>query len=99
MGVPIIRTIVFGGLYWGPLFRETTMYFQTKRSTNSMFFDLRTLSAAVCLVEAGALLFELANVLIHNADRGLQLCAASREITQSLTSFSSLKFARTGLGL
>ena len=57
------------------------MYFQTKRSTNSMFFDLRTLSAAVCLVEAGDLLFELASVLIHNADRGLQLCAASTEIT------------------
>ena len=23
LGVPIIRTRVFGGLYWGPLFQET----------------------------------------------------------------------------
>ena len=26
MGVPIIRIIVFGGLYWGPLFWETPIY-------------------------------------------------------------------------
>ena len=26
MGVPIIRIIVFGGLYWGPLFWETPMF-------------------------------------------------------------------------
>ena len=25
LGVPIIRTIVFGGLYWVPLFWETTI--------------------------------------------------------------------------
>ena len=25
LGVPIIRTIVHWGLYWGPLFRETTI--------------------------------------------------------------------------
>ena len=26
LGVPIIRTIVFWGLYWGPLFWETPIY-------------------------------------------------------------------------
>ena len=26
LGVPIIRTIIFWGLYWGPLFLETTIY-------------------------------------------------------------------------
>ena len=26
LGVPIMRTIVFWGLYWGPLFWETTIY-------------------------------------------------------------------------
>ena len=25
LGVPILRLIVFGGLYWGPLFWETTI--------------------------------------------------------------------------
>ena len=25
LGVPIIRVIVYWGLYWGPLFRETTI--------------------------------------------------------------------------
>ena len=27
LGVPIIRTMVFWGLYWGPLSRETTISF------------------------------------------------------------------------
>ena len=26
LGVPVIRTIVFWGLYWDPLFMETTIY-------------------------------------------------------------------------
>ena len=26
LGVPVIRTIVFWGLYWEPLFMETTIY-------------------------------------------------------------------------
>ena len=30
LGVPIIRIIVFWGLYWGPSFREITISFQTR---------------------------------------------------------------------
>ena len=26
LGVPIIRTVVFGGLYWGPLFWQSTIF-------------------------------------------------------------------------
>ena len=36
LGVPIIRTIVFGGLYWGPPIRETTMCVpRQRRNTNA----------------------------------------------------------------
>ena len=34
LGVPIVRTIVFGGLYWVPLFWETTIWGSSMQGTS-----------------------------------------------------------------
>ena len=48
--IPIIRIIVFGGLYWGPLFRETTIL---------CFLDLTTVQVtSLCILLKGRALMD-----------------------------------------
>ena len=39
MGVPIIRILVFWGLYWGPLFWETPIWHVSQAAEPSAFED------------------------------------------------------------
>ena len=41
LGVPIVRTLVFWGLYWGPLFRETTTSSRLKATASLAWVSQR----------------------------------------------------------
>ena len=45
MGVPVLRVIVFLSRYWGPLFRETTIYGSIQGYAGTMEWKVETIAS------------------------------------------------------